>query len=129
MSTLVNSSKTLWLITDDTTSLPEKDLSYPEGSRESTRDTGGRLGSNRDTRDTARRRRRVGISTTKLRQEFEEFIEAAEEVFSQLNQKQSALNLDEVEVEVEVNAEGQFSLLGTGGKVGSKGAIRLKFKL
>ena len=36
--------------------------------------------------------------------------------------------LEEVELMVEVNGEGQLSLLGTGGKAGAKGAMTLKFK-
>ena len=38
------------------------------------------------------------------------------------------MQLDELELTVEINGEGQVSLLGTGGKVGTKGAIKLKFK-
>ena len=39
------------------------------------------------------------------------------------------MELDEIELAVEVNTEGQLSLLGSGGKVGGKGAMTLKFKL
>jgi hypothetical protein len=45
----------------------------------------------------------------------------------QVNQ-QSGLKLDEIELSVEVNAEGEVKLVGTGGKLGTKGAITLRFK-
>jgi hypothetical protein len=38
------------------------------------------------------------------------------------------MELDEIELSVEVNGEGQLSLLGTGGKAGAKGAMTLKVK-
>jgi hypothetical protein len=38
------------------------------------------------------------------------------------------MQLDEIELSVEINGEGQMSILGTGGKAGGKGAIKLKFK-
>ena len=40
----------------------------------------------------------------------------------------SGLKLDEIEVTVEINGEGEVKLLGTGGKVGTKGGITLRFK-
>ena len=38
------------------------------------------------------------------------------------------MRLDEIELSVEINGEGEVKLLGTGGKAGGKGAIKLKFK-
>jgi hypothetical protein len=49
------------------------------------------------------------------------------DVFDQAS-RQSGLQLDEIELAVEINAEGQVSLLGNGGKLADKGAIKLKFK-
>jgi hypothetical protein len=43
-------------------------------------------------------------------------------------QQQTGLQLNEVELTVEINAEGQVSLLGSGGKLTNKGGITLKFK-
>ncbi|MEL6491422.1 MAG: hypothetical protein AAFQ95_15805 [Cyanobacteria bacterium J06621_3] len=119
-----NNSKTIWVITDDSQS--GRDDIPSSGSREGSSDTGGKLGRNVYA---PRFRRREPVSTEKMKQEFEGFLEATEEVFSHLDKRQSMLNLDEVEIEVEVSAEGKFSLLGSGGKIGSKGAIKLKFKL
>ena len=38
------------------------------------------------------------------------------------------MELDEIELSVEVNCEGQLSLLGSGTKVGGSGAMTLHFK-
>ena len=60
------------------------------------------------------------------------FLEVVEEVFDQTQMQaqetQPKMRLDEIELSVEINGEGQVSLFGTGGKVGGKGAINLKFK-
>jgi hypothetical protein len=50
------------------------------------------------------------------------------DLFEQAEQKPNGMVLDEVELSVEINAEGQVSIMGSGGKLGSKGAITLKFK-
>ena len=57
-----------------------------------------------------------------------EFIEVIEGAVDRAEQSQRKMQLDELELTVEINGEGQVSLLGTGGKVGTKGAIKLKFK-
>ncbi len=54
-------------------------------------------------------------------------LQVVSDVFDQANQ-QSGLQLDEVELSVEINAQGQVSLLGSGGSLSDKGAIKLKFK-
>ena len=36
--------------------------------------------------------------------------------------------LDEIELAVEINGEGEISILGNGAKFGTKGAIKMKFK-
>jgi len=38
------------------------------------------------------------------------------------------MQLDEIELSVEISGEGEIKLMGTGGKAGSKGAIKLTFK-
>ncbi|NJL40783.1 MAG: hypothetical protein HC899_31635 [Leptolyngbyaceae cyanobacterium SM1_4_3] len=43
-------------------------------------------------------------------------------------QEIGGMELDEIELSVEVNGEGQLSLLGSGTKVGGSGALTLKFK-
>jgi hypothetical protein len=48
------------------------------------------------------------------------------ELFGQADQ-QTGMKLNEVELSVEINAEGQVSLVGNGGKLGNTGGITLKF--
>jgi hypothetical protein len=113
-------SKQIWITVEDTSTVTT-------GAREGGRDTGGVL--NGSTSVELATRRRVPISSDRLKQELTDFLQVTEEVFAEATQRSSGMRLDEVEVEVEVNAEGQVSLFGTGGRVGGKGAIRLKFKL
>ena len=59
------------------------------------------------------------------------FLQVVSGVFSRAEKQvnlQSGLKLDEIEVSVEINGEGEVKLLGTGGKAGTKGGITLKFK-
>ena len=46
----------------------------------------------------------------------------------QRSQELAGMELDEIELSVEINGEGQVSLLGTGGKVGGSSGMTLKFK-
>jgi hypothetical protein len=68
------------------------------------------------------------VEVTKLRQEMRGFIQAMRECLDEADTPDSKIRLDEVEVSVEVNGEGQLSLFGTGGKVGGKGSLTFKFK-
>lgn len=114
--------KQLWLTTDDIST-----STVTTGAREGGQDTGGIL--NDSTRVELTFHRRVPIPADKLKQELTDFLQVTEEIFAYATQRSSGMRLDEIELEVEVNAEGQVSLFGTGGKAGGKGAIRLKFKL
>jgi len=76
-------------------------------------------------------RRGVAVSAEKLEEGMVDFVGVVGRVLEQTKQKAgelTGLELDEIEVQVEVNGEGQFSLLGSGGKLGMKGAMTLKFK-
>ena len=48
------------------------------------------------------------------------------DLFSQADAS-TGLRLDEVELSVEISAEGQLSIVGNGGKLGNTGGIKLKF--
>ncbi len=75
--------------------------------------------------------RGVPVKVEKLEQGVTEFLHLMGRVFRRAKQSASELGdmeLDEIELSVEVNGEGQLSLLGNGAKVGSKGAMTLKFK-
>jgi len=73
----------------------------------------------------------IPVKVEKLEQGMTEFLQVMGRVISQAKQQAGELacmELDEIELSVEVNGEGQLSLLGSGGKVGSKGAMTLRFK-
>ena len=41
---------------------------------------------------------------------------------------ETGMSLEEVELSIEVSSEGQISILGSGGKIGGSGGIKLSFK-
>ena len=73
-------------------------------------------------------RNRHEVSAETLKQNMTEFLSVVESAFEKAEQSQVKMQLEEVELVVEVNGKGQVSLLGTGGELGGKGAITLKFK-
>jgi hypothetical protein len=75
---------------------------------------------------------RVPLNAAKLEQGMTEFLGVVGRVFRHAQVRTAELagmELDEIELSVEINGEGQLSLLGSGGKVGGKGAMTLKFKM
>jgi hypothetical protein len=64
----------------------------------------------------------------KLKGEMKGFLKAMREMLDEADPPESKIRLDEVELSVEINGEGQVSLLGTGGKAGGKGTMTFKFK-
>ncbi|MDY6940948.1 MAG: hypothetical protein SWY16_25235 [Cyanobacteriota bacterium] len=110
----------IWIVTADD---KPKD-SEPEGARHGM-DTGAdyswMVGSSQTTSD------RTYVTADDLKQSVAEFLDVVEEAFQRAEKAKSGMQLDEIELSVEVGAEGQLSLLGTGGKAGGKGAIKLKF--
>ena len=76
-------------------------------------------------------RRGTPVAAEKLEQGMMEFVQIMGRILQHTQQSTSKLagmELDEIELLVEVNSEGQLSLLGMGGKAGAKGAMTLKFK-
>ncbi|NET40835.1 hypothetical protein [Okeania sp. SIO2B3] len=71
-------------------------------------------------------RKRFQVKAEDLKREMSEFLEVIEYVFDQTNRESSNVKLQEIELSVEINGEGQVTLFGIGGKAGSKGAIKLK---
>ncbi len=110
--------ESIWIITDEE-SIDDR------GSREATKDVGGLIGKpNVETKSQGR----SPVKTEKLKQEMDKFLQVIEYVFDHANKPLTNMQLDELQLSVEVNGEGQVSLLGFGAKAGSKGAITLKFK-
>jgi hypothetical protein len=110
----MNTEPSLWIITSDN----------DERSSNASYDTGASYQG--IEQPSARNRHQVSAQT--LQQNMTEFLSVVESAFEKAEQSQVKMQLEEVELVVEVNANGQVSLLGTGGELGGKGAITLKFK-
>ena len=115
--------ETMWVIVDETPQTPQGD-----GSKDAI------LRGNPYAKGVASvvsATKAVQVSTQKLEAEMSKFLQVVSRVFSRAEKQvnpQSGLKLDEIEVSVEINGEGEVKLLGTGGKAGTKGGITLKFK-
>jgi hypothetical protein len=148
--------KNIWIITEETSSIIAQEDN--QGSRDSTRDMVGRIGASLPTQDSGGSRngsrdikgiiggdakeivfkrdkegiaivKRKSVQVAKLKQEMKSFMQAMREMLDEAEDTNSKIQLDEVELSVEINGEGQISLLGIGGgKAGGKGAMTFKFK-
>jgi hypothetical protein len=92
-------------------------------------DTGGGFGTLESTLESITKgfkRKRVPIDALALKAQMDGLLNVVGELFDQADQ-QTGMKLSEVELSVEINAEGQVSLVGNGGKLGNTGGITLKF--
>jgi hypothetical protein len=114
----------LWIITE--TEDVEETVEV-EGRRSST-DRGGGFGAPEtiETTRTITRRKRVSLDAQALKTQMESMLAIVNDLFSQADAS-TGLRLDEVELSVEISAEGQLSIVGNGGKLGNTGGIKLKF--
>ncbi|MDB9509276.1 hypothetical protein ACLB6K_23375 [Microcystis aeruginosa FACHB-524] len=111
----------IWIITG------ESDLQKtPTGARSSS-DIGGRLGEQERSPEVAATERSQ-VDVSKLKLEMQGFLKAMREMLDEADPPSAKIRLDEVELSVEINGEGQVSLFGVGGKAGGKGAMTFKFK-
>ena len=148
--------ETIWIITEETSSIIAQEdnqgsrdakgdmrgnieASLPtqdnRGSRNGSRDIKGIIGG--DTKEIVFKRDKEGVAivkrkavqVAKLKQEMKSFMQAMREMLDEAEEPNSKIQLDEVELSVEINGEGQISLLGIGGgKAGGKGAMTFRFK-
>ncbi len=119
------SQDVIWIVTDETI-----ETEKVTGERD-----GCYKGNQYDVIDSqpvrSQQRRGIPVSAAKLEQGMADFVSVLGRVLERTQQRAGEITgmaLDEVELMVEVNGEGQLSLLGTGGKAGAKGAMTLKFK-
>ncbi|WP_414621788.1 hypothetical protein [Calothrix sp. CCY 0018] len=157
MSETTQTPENIWIITEETSSIIAQEDN--QGSRDATRDIGGRIGASVPTDEDSRGSRngsrdiggiidgdtkeiiikrdkegiaifkRKAVQVTKLKEEMKSFMQAMREMLDEAEEPNSKMQLDEVELSVEINGEGQISLLGIGGgKAGGKGAMTFKFK-
>ena len=112
----MNTEPSLWIITSDRVEdEPDSKAGFDTGA------------SYREIEPPSGRNRHE-VSAQVLQQNMTEFLSVVESAFEKAEQSQAKMQLEEVELVVEVNGKGQVSLLGTGGELGGKGAITLKFK-
>lgn len=120
----------LWVVAE-TEEVVEEEIGI-EGERGGTRDIGGgfglpeRMGQLTEARRTVTRRQRVPLDAQALRDQMTHMLAIMQDIFNQAD-AQTGLRLDEVELSVEINKEGQVSIVGNGGKLGNTGGMTLKF--
>lgn len=71
-------------------------------------------------------RKRVPLDAALLKSQMDGMLKVVGDLFDQAEVHQG-MQLSEVELTVEINADCSVSLVGTGGKVGNTGGIKLKF--
>lgn len=113
----------LWLVTEVETT---ETVEVRRGERGSD-DIGGGFGLPRVTEQIKVVRQRVPLDAVALKTQMSGLLQVVSDVFEQATQQRELL-LDEVELSVEINAQGQVSIMGNGGSLSNKGAIKLKFK-
>ena len=116
---------------DETNSTPEKIwiiTGETSGSRDSSDDIGGVLRGEPSEAPEAVSGERKAVEVEKLKREMKGFLQAMREMLDEAEPPDSRMQLDEVELSVEINGEGQVSLFGCGGKAGGKGGMTFKFK-
>lgn len=114
----------LWIMTE----VEEIEATVEVEGRRSSGDRGGGFGTP-ETVETTRmvtRRKRVSLDAQALKTQMESMLAIVNDLFSEADAS-TGLQLDEVELSVEISAEGQLSIIGNGGKLGNTGGIKLKF--
>jgi hypothetical protein len=143
MSSEISTPETIWIITEEvaetSTNTSETSTITNDANTKGVRnilDTGGVIGRKTTTeeivvtqeKDKVVITRRKALEVNQLKLQMKGFLQAMREMLDEADAPDAKLQLDEVEVAVEINGEGQFSLLGVGGKAGGKGSMTFKFK-
>ncbi|MBW4660446.1 MAG: hypothetical protein KME15_17370 [Drouetiella hepatica Uher 2000/2452] len=136
---------TVWIVTEVEVTETTETTEVQRGGRGS-EDTGGGFGQRVKERVTTLVRKPVAVPKEVLKRQMKGLLQVVTELFNQsqvdpdqveldqANPAQASLAnppgmvLDEVELSIEVNGEGQISIVGNSAKTGQKGAIKLKFK-
>ena len=115
----------IWIVTDETP------VNTGISGQKNAQDTGNPYADLEENLVVRPPRKGIPVAAEKLERGMSEFVEIMGRVLKHTRESTKALDgmtLDEIELSVEVNGEGQLSLLGMGGKAGAKGAMTLKFK-
>ncbi|MBV9653947.1 MAG: hypothetical protein JOZ42_05235 [Acetobacteraceae bacterium] len=113
----------IWVTTE---SEPVERVEIVQGSRDS-EDVGGGFGASAVQQVRKSLTQRVQVSADSMKQQMNALVAVVGDVFDQAR-TESGLRLDVVELSVEISSEGQLSILGSGGKLGGKGGIKLTFR-
>ncbi len=136
MSSATSTPDAIWIITEEISETSKNDDTSTSGVSRGSGDIGGILGGTETTEEIIVKKKqgevvitRRKVKVSKLKGQMREFLQAMNETLDEAEIVNSKMQLDEVEISVEINAEGQISLLGIGGgKAGGKGAMIFKFK-
>lgn len=116
-------SSQIWIVSEvETTENVEVLLGERSGD-----DVGGGFGQRVTEQAKKFIQQRVPLDAAALKVQISGLLKVLDDISTQAK-LQTGLQLDEVELSVEINGEGQVSVLGHGGKLGNKGGIKLKFK-
>lgn len=113
----------LWFVTEVEAA---ETVEIAQGSR-GAEDVGGGFGSSLVQQTRKSLTQRVQINAEDLKREIGNLLAVVADVFDQAR-SEVGLSLEEVELSIEVSSEGQISILGSGGKIGGTGGIKLSFK-
>ncbi len=137
MSAEISTPKTIWIVTEETSevSTSTNETSTTRGGVRGGGDIGGRIGGEITEEIVVRKKeneivitKRKPVEVAQLKQEMQGFLQAMREMLDEVDEVNTKIQLDEVELSVEINGEGKVSLFGVGGKVGGKGGMTFKFK-
>ena len=113
----------LWVVAET-----ELDSDTTENGGRKSVDTGPTYGKAKTLPETIAKvvRKRVPVDVKLLKAQMSGMLQVVNELYTQA-EAQTGMQLEEVELKVEINAEGQLSLVGNGGKLSNTGGISLKF--
>lgn len=117
----------LWVVAESEATV-EQEVEV-EGRRSGGNDRGGSFGLPEPIeaiKATVTKRQRVSVDAQLLKSQMTSLVAIVNDMFTEAD-TQAGLQLNEVTLSVEINAEGQLSLVGNGGKLGNRGGMTLKF--
>lgn len=116
----MSEESTIWIVAEEIT-----ESRNASGARDSI-DTGGGFALKVSEKVTSIFTKRVPLDAVALKSQMSGLLKVVGELFNQA-EEQTGMQLSEVQLSVEINTEGQVSLVGSGGKLANKGGITLKF--
>ncbi len=118
--------QTIWIITADAPQTNVPDVNSDGNTRELRRVNVNQVNGKKNLEEA------VAVSTETLERNMTSFISVVGRLFNraedQAKVNNSGMQLNEIELSVEITAEGEIKLLGTGVKGGGKGGLTLRFK-